>query len=235
MFKQVDSLAEIPSPLIIEGDDATNVMDQLNLRTLCREQSACGLCPSCLKIKKGFHPDLIALKEYGIEEIREAIYKLHQRPFEAPYRVFALYDFAQANAAVQNALLKTLEEPSRFWKIWLGTSSRLTLLPTLRSRCLILKANNEAPIELEAEDLELFDFITNKNELELVGKMESTLKDRQKTRQIFIKLLTHASKRSYPGHWKFLAPAMEDSLSDLTRNLNPRIVWERIWTQSLLV
>lgn len=233
MTSLIEQLKEIPSPLIVEGARASDILEQLNRRALCKTQNACGQCASCVKVAKGFHPDLLSLKEYDMEAIREALQKLQQRPYEAAYRVLSLFDFEMAQPAVQNALLKTIEEPSARWKIWLGTKSKMALLPTIRSRCLVIQAPERSFQALDEQDSKIFDCITNKDEWSLTPFLENLLKDREKARARFIKLLSHASQSKYPGHWKALAPSMENALSDLSRNLNPKIVWENIWSQSL--
>ncbi|KAB2903474.1 MAG: DNA polymerase III subunit delta' [Anaerolineae bacterium] len=101
----------------------------------------CGVCRACTLIEKGGHPDitLIEADRVGgtmkIDQIREMQHILALRPYEARYRVAILRRFHEANAAAQNALLKTLEEPPASVKLILTANDASLLLPTIRSRC----------------------------------------------------------------------------------------------------
>ena len=57
------------------------------------------------------------------------------RPFEAARRVFVIADAERMNDESQNALLKSLEEPSAFAHFVLISSAPGRLLPTIPSRC----------------------------------------------------------------------------------------------------
>ena len=57
------------------------------------------------------------------------------RPFEGRRRVFILDEADELQPVVQNALLKTLEEPTRSSQFILVTARPDGLLPTVRSRC----------------------------------------------------------------------------------------------------
>src|SRR5262249_14713612 len=62
---------------------------------------------------------------------REAAY----RPYEGRFRVFIVDPADRLSTDAQNALLKTLEEPSPSSCIVLITTRPMRLLPTTRSRC----------------------------------------------------------------------------------------------------
>ncbi len=55
-------------------------------------------------------------------------------PVEGDKKLFVIRDFSTASAAVQNKLLKTLEEPPRGSYFLLGAVSASPILPTVRSR-----------------------------------------------------------------------------------------------------
>ena len=112
-------------------------------RVNCREPSRapCGECQECRWIAANQHPDVTRLSpeedsQYiKIEPVRELIADLTLTAHGRGYKVaiFSPADALHANAA--QALLKTLEEPSKRTLILLVTSQPSRLLPTVRSRC----------------------------------------------------------------------------------------------------
>jgi DNA polymerase III subunit delta' len=113
---------------------------------------ACGQCAACRRIVQGNHPDVI-LKEIGtnLDDIRGLIQMAGYRPFEGKHRVFILDDADRLSSEIQNALLKTLEEPPPSSSFVLVTCRPELLLPTVRSRCPMLRFGR-----LPAGDVERF-------------------------------------------------------------------------------
>ena len=117
----------------------------------CRENNAdfCGRCPSCLKIGRGSHPDVVVIEPEGIfiklNKIREIQHQIQFRPFEGKKRVFIITDADRMNDESANALLKTLEEP-RPSNILILTTCRVHKLPqTIVSRCQKIRFNPIRP------------------------------------------------------------------------------------------
>ncbi len=104
------------------------------------EIDACGVCPSCRRIARGVHPDVIILEPgdtgtIKIEEIRDVIDRANYRPFEGRRRAVIVDDADTMMPGAQNALLKTLEEPRPGSVFVLVSSMPDALLPTVQSRC----------------------------------------------------------------------------------------------------
>ena len=105
----------------------------------------CRKCRTCLQIERAQHIDLTLVepeKEGGslkVEQIRETLRSLSLLPYEAAYRVAILPDFQNATPNAQNALLKTLEEAPARVILLLTADSPENLLPTIVSRCEILR------------------------------------------------------------------------------------------------
>ena len=101
---------------------------------------ACGECPSCRRIGRGVHPDVIILEPgdtgtIKIDEIRDVIDRANYRPFEGRRRAVIVDEADTMMPAAQNALLKTLEEPRPGSVFVLVSSMPDALLPTVQSRC----------------------------------------------------------------------------------------------------
>jgi DNA polymerase III subunit delta' len=105
----------------------------------------CGACRLCRQTERMQQVDLsvVALEpertEIRIEQIRTLQHTLSLTPIEARYRVALLLRFEQANANAQNSLLKTLEEAPEKVILLLTASDAENLLPTITSRCEVLR------------------------------------------------------------------------------------------------
>jgi len=101
---------------------------------------ACGTCAACSRIARGVHPDVLFLSpnENGnikMEAVRDVIDRAQYRPFEGRRRVVIIDGADGLVPHAQNALLKTLEEPTPSSVFILVTSLPDLLLPTVLSRC----------------------------------------------------------------------------------------------------
>lgn len=117
----------------------------------------CGQCRICKQIERMQQPDLLVIKkpddrtEIIIDQIRELEYKLNLSPYESHYRIGLLIQFENANVNAQNALLKTLEEAPDKAILLLTADSVEALLPTISSRCEVLRLRPMAIQSLAAE------------------------------------------------------------------------------------
>lgn len=237
MLEELLKKSIFPSPLILEGSKSTEWIHSIVNFALCETNKACGTCRSCRQIKNGFHPDWLALAgNVKIDEVRETLRLLRQRPYESKRRVLSFDGLQDANAYVQNALLKTFEEPLDYWVLLAGVNSRFGLLPTIRSRCLLYRDDSSSRLgeTLSPSESRVYETIRDLKELDLQKDLESILKDRQKAKSAFHKILEKASQEQYPGHWQNFAPCLEESLWGLSRNLNPKILWDSAWAKSFV-
>jgi DNA polymerase-3 subunit delta' len=87
--------------------------------------------------------------------VRELQRGLALHPYEARYRVALLLRFEEAHPSAMNALLKTLEEPGPQVILLLTAESAESLLPTIVSRCEVLRLR---PLPLEQTSLGLQEY-----------------------------------------------------------------------------
>ena len=118
----------------------------------------CGICKTCQQIERMQYTDLAIIqaeKEGGIlkvEQIRTLRQSLSLKPYQGKYRLALFLRFQEANANAANALLKTLEEAPSYGVLLLTADTPEQLLPTIASRCEILRLR---PLPLETVELYL--------------------------------------------------------------------------------
>jgi DNA polymerase-3 subunit delta' len=106
------------------------------------KEGFCGSCPSCL-VQTKRHPDVRLIEPeksiISIDQIRSLIDEIAFQPVEGRYRVVILDPAGEMQAAAQNSLLKTLEEPASRTILILITTNPYKLLQTIRSRSRLLQ------------------------------------------------------------------------------------------------
>jgi DNA polymerase-3 subunit delta' len=101
------------------------------------------------RVASGAHPDLTWVKPSGAHEMLVAdidgpvVGAASRTPFESARRVFVIERAHTLNDEGANRLLKTLEEPAPFVHLILLTDRLVEVLPTIVSRCLVVRF--EAP------------------------------------------------------------------------------------------
>ncbi len=110
-----------------------------------RNEVPCGICRPCKKITSGNHPDYHIIRPSGafiqIDQIRTLCRTLALKPYEATVRVVVISDAQRMNPESANALLKILEEPPDHTLFILTATRSADLLPTIVSRCRIIRFN----------------------------------------------------------------------------------------------
>ena len=177
MLKRMLVSDRLPGAMLFTGEEgigkrlfALEVARALNCRTP-KDNEACGVCSSCLRIGKlnypmrddpdewtqiiwTNHPDVglvVAPKRVlRVEQMRQIEKEANFRPFEGKARVFLIDEADKLNDASANALLKVLEEPPRTSHLILITARPAMLLPTVLSRCQMIRFSPLTPDEIES-------------------------------------------------------------------------------------
>ncbi|HIS45445.1 MAG TPA: DNA polymerase III subunit [Candidatus Scatomorpha merdigallinarum] len=152
---------------------------------LCEADAAqskpCGHCRACRKTLSGIHPDIITIspgldsqgrkrREMLVDQVRDIAATAQVVPNEGRCKVYVIEDADTMNTQAQNALLKLLEEPPESAAFVLCVSNPELLLPTVRSRCEIVRANADAEEsdEAVADALELLSAVASDSRSKLL-------------------------------------------------------------------
>ena len=103
----------------------------------------CMKCKSCLQAVSGNQPDIRILThekaDISVDEIRgQLVNDAGIMPYAGPYKIYIVPDAHLLNAAAQNAMLKTIEEPPSYVVVILIVDNKEALLPTILSRCVTI-------------------------------------------------------------------------------------------------
>jgi len=110
----------------------------------------CGQCLHCVHFEKGIHPDVYFLErekkknsdelksQIVIGQIRSLQEKINKRAFLNSYKIIIASEADLLNEDAGNALLKTLEEPSRKTVLFLIVRDKRNILETIVSRCQVI-------------------------------------------------------------------------------------------------
>jgi DNA polymerase-3 subunit delta' len=106
---------------------------------------ACDVCLSCRKVASGNHPDIKIVspvkksRNIDVETIEGINEMASLRAFEGKWRVFIVLEADRMREPAQNHFLKTLEEPAGRSVFILVSEFPRQLLPTIRSRCQMVR------------------------------------------------------------------------------------------------
>lgn len=122
----------------------------MSLQCQNREENgdACGKCQSCRQALSGNQPDIIRVTHekpntISVDDIRDQVNNdILIKPYSSRYKIYIIPQADLMSVQAQNALLKTIEEPPEYAVIMLLTENAETLLPTIRSRCVMMKLRN---------------------------------------------------------------------------------------------
>ncbi len=167
----------VPGALLFAGEDgvgkklfALELAKAVNCRTPVGVE-ACDRCSSCVRIRRlaeqsvdkaedgkhiiwGEHRDVGLVQAekriINVQQVRDIELESNYRPHEGQARFFIIDDADKMNPQASNALLKTLEEPAPTSHLILVSARPANLLPTIRSRCQMIRFAPLAAAEIES-------------------------------------------------------------------------------------
>ena len=156
ILKYISSAVEnnrVSHAYILNGERGSGKKMLANLfamTLLCEtgDNEPCGKCHSCKQAESGNHPDIIRVthekpNSISVDDIRTQVNNtVDIKPYQGPYKVYIIPQADMMTPQAQNAILKTIEEPPSYAVFLLLTENAETLLPTINSRCVMLKLSN---------------------------------------------------------------------------------------------
>ena len=156
ILKYISSAVEnnrVSHAYILNGERGSGKKMLANLYAmtlLCEtgDNEPCGKCHSCKQAESGNHPDIIRVthekpNSISVDDIRTQVNNtVDIKPYQGPYKVYIIPQADMMTPQAQNAILKTIEEPPSYAVFLLLTENAETLLPTINSRCVMLKLRN---------------------------------------------------------------------------------------------
>ncbi|TDX51306.1 DNA polymerase III subunit delta' [Orenia marismortui] len=137
----------------------------------CQENidDSCYSCISCRKADNHNHPDIKEIHPDGasikIDQIRKLQQEILYKPYESNKKVYIIHQADKMSVQAANSLLKTLEEPPSYAVIILIASNLNQLLPTIISRCQIVRFRLVSDNMIKDKLVEEYNLIEEKAEL----------------------------------------------------------------------
>ena len=145
---------ELAKAFLCEGRSAAQLPTADSARPVALTLVACDVCPACLLVEAGNHPDLFTASrpeeslEFPIDNVRELCRNLSLKPARGRYKIALVDDADDLNEQAANCFLKTLEEPPRHSLLILVGTTPERQLPTVVSRCQVVRFAPLAPAQV---------------------------------------------------------------------------------------
>jgi len=151
------STDKLPTALLLTGPvmvGKTTILENLAKHIVCDKGESCGICPGCV-IGLDNHPDVLRQAPSEEESLRKGISTLLKRIYEKPVMAKKLIVFLenidQFSWAAAPLLLKVLEDAPSFVTFFLTAENLESVLPTIRSRCLVRQVAPVSAVELKTQ------------------------------------------------------------------------------------
>ncbi len=206
LLNEIINTEKIAHAYLFLGADKRELVKQavefakaLNCSNETNTLKACNSCISCNKIEHFNHPDVWHIKaesaaaspQIKIEQIRKLQSEAYLKATEATKKVFIIYDADALNPEASNCLLKILEEPPKDVVIVLVSAHLGSLLPTIISRCHIIRFNAGLSSVPDSKDKELIEEFLNARDQFSAGELKFVKSPKAEQLKVIDMLLTH--------------------------------------------
>ena len=131
----------------------------------CLDDSKCGDCSLCKRIDDGNYPEIKVIEADGMYIKKQQIIDLQQdfsrSAIEGKKRIYIIRECEKMPTEAANSMLKFLEEPDADIVAILMTNNINNVLPTIISRCKVVKLNNVSNSSDMESDVVLDDLAIN--------------------------------------------------------------------------
>ncbi|MEG0257343.1 MAG: DNA polymerase III subunit delta' C-terminal domain-containing protein [Christensenella sp.] len=129
----------------LSPEETQKQIDEFLLHVFCDTKTACKKCAGCMKYLHRNHADLFVVEAakntVKIDDVRDIPAAVSKKPYEGGYQAVVIAQADTMTVQAQNALLKVIEEPPAYTVFMLGAQNIKNILPTILSRCIILKTS----------------------------------------------------------------------------------------------
>ncbi|WP_461242945.1 DNA polymerase III subunit delta' [Secundilactobacillus muriivasis] len=123
------------------------VAQMVAMRLFCEHPTEtgepCGTCAECHRILSGDHPDVVMVQPDGqrikVDQVRYIKDEFAKSPVEGAMKVFIIEGTETLTTSAANGLLKFIEEPVDNRVIFLLTTNKSLILPTIQSRAQVVE------------------------------------------------------------------------------------------------
>ncbi len=205
-FQRVLSEKRLSHAYLFSGHFGSFDMAILLAQTLfcqtLKEGFACGTCRSCQLIANANFPDVRVIEPVGnvikTDVIRQVVSDFSQSGFEGKEQVFIIKDSDKMHVNAANSLLKMIEEPSSDSYIFLLTEDEHKLLPTIRSRCQLVRF----PVDIAYLTKELEQLGLLKSQAVLLSHIAKDLNEAKQLAGSNRTLDLLMASQSFVNHWQ---------------------------------
>ncbi len=136
----------IAGAYLLQASSAQTVRQEIDAflqRLFCESHSACGTCDGCRKVLGNTHADILTIDPAGktirVDDVRVIPMEVAKQSYEGGHKAVCIPEAEKMTPQSQNALLKVLEEPPTGCVFLLGCCNLRNMLPTILSRCILVK------------------------------------------------------------------------------------------------
>jgi len=153
------NLTNVPNALLLIGNKKELVALDFAAKLLC-DNGGCGICTDCQSVLENNNPNVVNFistkTNILISDVKELIAVAESSSQKHKHKVIILNNADSMIDRTSNFLLKAIEEPP-MRTVWILTAnSQVAILPTIRSRCLVVNLGykmNLIPTNLVQKEL----------------------------------------------------------------------------------